>query len=119
MSQIHLVGRDEEINMLEETILEKTGNEKLISISGIPGVGKSSFFKLFKQKHEQNPDSKFLCIEERIIAVDNPISLFNRFFSNLELKITPTKSKIKNFLTKYSKGIQLSSEILTQSCSIE
>lgn len=97
MKKIQLVNRDEELALLENAILEYSEQGKIISISGIAGVGKTSFFRLFKQKFEADTNEKFLCLEERVLAIDNPITFFDRFFVNLESKIHPKNHHLNNF----------------------
>lgn len=114
MAKIELVNREEELSILEESIREDCELGKLISLSGISGVGKSSFFQLFKQKHETGTDPDFLCLEEKVLSIDTPISFFDRFFSNLELKIHPKKSVLKKFFKKYSKPLQFGADAVAK-----
>lgn len=118
MTKIQLVNREEELSLLENTILEDLEHGKLISISGISGIGKTSFFHLFKQKFESDPDSKFLCLEERVLAIDTPLTFFYRFFSNLESKIHPKKSSLKQLFKKYSVPISLGTKAISSSYGI-
>ena len=107
MEKLKFVNRDEELSICEKIISKQVEKGKLISLIGIEGIGKTTFFKMLKNEFDSHPDKQILCLMDNVLSADTPLTFFERFFSNLQSKIHPNETKFKSFFKKHADVIQL------------